>query len=60
MRASILDDYVEDRVVAALAAEEGLVAQAGSASEALEEAQRGVQDAEHELDLFIGNPKLLT
>jgi site-specific DNA recombinase len=60
VRASLLDDYVEERVLEALRAEEGLLAQAVDASEALEDALRAVADAEHELDLFITNPKLLT
>jgi DNA invertase Pin-like site-specific DNA recombinase len=60
VRASLLDDHVEEKVLTALAEEEGLLAQAVDASQALEDAQRAVQDAEHELDLFIGNPKLLT
>jgi len=60
VRASILDDYVEAQVHAALGQEVGLLAEAVDASEALEDAQRAVADAEHELDLFIGNPKLLT
>ena len=60
IRASYLDDYVETRVLAALQAEDGLLAQAVQSSEALEEATRTLTDAEHELDLFINNPKLLT
>jgi site-specific DNA recombinase len=60
VRSSILDGYVEAQVVHALSQEEGLLAQAVDASEALEEAARAVAEAEHELDLFIANPKLLT
>lgn len=60
VRASLLDAYVEARVLEALSDEEGLLAEAIDASEALDEAARAVADAEHELDLFITNPKLLT
>jgi hypothetical protein len=60
VRASILDDYVEEQVLAALRAEDGLLAQAVDASEALDMATRAVAEAEHELDLFVVNPKLLT
>jgi hypothetical protein len=60
VRASLLDEYVEGRVLEALRAEDGLLAQAVDASEALEDASRAVAEAEHELDLFIANPKLLT
>jgi hypothetical protein len=59
-RASIVDDYVEEHVLKALQAEEGLLAQALTASEAIEGAARAVDEAEHELDLFVNNPKLLT
>jgi hypothetical protein len=47
-------------VLAALQAEDGLLAQAVAASEQIEEAARSVSEAEHELDLFINNPKLLS
>jgi site-specific DNA recombinase len=60
IRASLLDSYVETQVLAALTAEDGLLAQAVDASEALEQAARAVAEAEHELDLFVTNPKLLT
>jgi site-specific DNA recombinase len=60
IRAALLDSYVERQVVAALSAEEGLLAQAVDASEALDEAAHAVGEAEHELDLFVTNPKLLT
>jgi DNA invertase Pin-like site-specific DNA recombinase len=60
VRASLLDAYVEAQVLAALRAEDGLLAQAVDASEALEDAARAVAEAEHELDLFVTNPKLLT
>ena len=60
VRASILDGYVEEQVLQALQAEGGLLAQAVAASEAIETAVRAVEEAEHELDLFVNNPKLLT
>jgi hypothetical protein len=59
-RASIVDRYVEDQVLEALQAEDGLLAQAVAASRALETAARAVEEAEHELDLFVNNPRLLT
>jgi hypothetical protein len=60
VRASILDRYVEEQLLRALQEEDGLFAQALSASEAIEAASRTVAEAEHELDLFVNNPKLLT
>jgi site-specific DNA recombinase len=60
VRASILDVYVEALVLDALSSEGGLLAQAVDASEGLEDASRTVAEAEHELDLFVTNPKLLT
>jgi hypothetical protein len=60
VRASLIDAYVEARVLKALQEEGSLLAQAVDASQALEDASRAVADAEHELDLFITNPKLLT
>jgi site-specific DNA recombinase len=59
-RASLVDDYVEQRVLTALRQEEGLLAQAVAASEQIEAAAREVAEAEHELDLFVSNPKLLS
>jgi site-specific DNA recombinase len=59
-RASHLDAYVEEQVLEALQAEDGLLAQAVAASEQSEAAARTVAEAEHELDLFVGNPKLLS
>ena len=59
-RASLLDRYVEEQVLQALRAEDGLLAQAVAASDQIEAAARSVAEAEHELDLFIGNPKLLS
>jgi site-specific DNA recombinase len=60
VRASLLDQYVETQVLQALQAEDGLLAQAVAASEQIEAAAREVSEAEHELDLFVNNPKLLS
>jgi site-specific DNA recombinase len=60
IRASYLDEFVEEQVLEALKAEDGLLAQAVESSQAIEEAARAVEEAEHELDLYVGNPKLLT
>src|SRR5262249_16752704 len=60
VRASLLDSLVENQILLALHAEGGFVAQAIAASEAVEAANRAVAEAEHELDLFVNNPKLLT
>jgi site-specific DNA recombinase len=59
-RASLLDRYVEAEVLHALEAEHGLLAQAVAASEQIEAAARSATKAEHELDLFVNNPKLLS
>ena len=40
--------------------EDGLLAHAVAASEEIEQAARAVSEAEHELDLFVNNPKLLS
>jgi site-specific DNA recombinase len=60
VRASLLDAYVEEQVLRALRQEDGLLAQAVAASEQIEAAARSVTEAEHELDLFVNNPKLLS
>jgi site-specific DNA recombinase len=60
VRASLLDAFVEEQVLIALAQEDGLLAQAVEASEQLEAATRAVAEGEHELDLFVNNPKLLS
>src|SRR5215216_605421 len=60
IRASAVDQFVEQQVLAALEAEGGPLAQAVEASEKTEEAARRVEAAEHELDLFVTNPQLLT
>ncbi len=59
-RSSLLDNHVENQVLRALQAEDGLLAQAMAASEQIEKAAREVAEAEHELDLFVDNPKLLS
>lgn len=60
VRASIVDAYVEQQVLSALSDEGGLLAHAVDASEAIDTAVRAVAEAEHELELFVNNPKLLT
>jgi DNA invertase Pin-like site-specific DNA recombinase len=60
VRASVLDLHVEERVLAALAQEDGLLARAVEASDQIEAVARAVEEAEHELDLFVNNPKLLS
>jgi site-specific DNA recombinase len=60
VRASVLDTHVEEQVLAALAQEDGLLAQAVEASDHMEAAARAVDEAEHELDLFVNNPRLLS
>jgi site-specific DNA recombinase len=59
-RASLLDTHVETQVLAALLSEGGLLAQAVAASDQIDTAARSLDEAEHELDLFINNPKLMT
>jgi DNA invertase Pin-like site-specific DNA recombinase len=59
-RASTIDDYVESQVLGAIEREDGLVAEARQASEKLSGAERALAEAEHELNLFLANPKLLT
>jgi site-specific DNA recombinase len=58
--AANLDWHVEQEVLAAIAQDGGPVARAIQASQRVEEAARTVADAEHELDLYVNNPKLLT
>jgi DNA invertase Pin-like site-specific DNA recombinase len=60
IRASVVDRHVEEQVLTALQAEGGPLAQAIEASEQIEEAARKVTAAEHELDLFVMSPQLLT
>jgi hypothetical protein len=57
--ARLLDPYVEAQVLAALREEGGFLAEAVQASEQIEEAARAVTDAEHELKLFVTDPKLM-
>jgi DNA invertase Pin-like site-specific DNA recombinase len=60
VRAAILDTYVEGQVLGALQDQDGLLAQAVAASEQIDAATRSATEAEHELDLFVNNPKLLS
>jgi DNA invertase Pin-like site-specific DNA recombinase len=60
IRAETVDRYVEEQVLAALQAEGGLVAEARAANDQLDQASRAVTEAEHELDLFVLDPKLLS
>jgi site-specific DNA recombinase len=60
IRASVVDRHVEEQVLTALHAEGGPLAQAIEASEKIDETARKVAAAEHELDLFVTNPQLLT
>jgi site-specific DNA recombinase len=55
-----IDAYVAEQVLAALRAEDGFFAQAVQASKEVEQTQRRVAQAEHELDQFITDPELLT
>jgi DNA invertase Pin-like site-specific DNA recombinase len=52
-RAFTLDDYVEHAVLEALRAEGGPVAEARAASGRLDETQRALEAAEHELELYL-------
>jgi DNA invertase Pin-like site-specific DNA recombinase len=58
--ASRLDPYVEAQVLTALRAEDGFLAEAAEASDQLEAASRSLQTAEHELELYVTDPQLLT
>jgi site-specific DNA recombinase len=61
VRSSLLDAHVEQLVFEALTAQDGgLLANALSASEAIDAADRAVDAAEHELDLFVTNATLMT
>jgi site-specific DNA recombinase len=59
-RAATIDPYVETRVLAALSAEGGFLAEARAADEHLEKLQRELEQAEHELQLFVSDPRLMT
>jgi site-specific DNA recombinase len=58
--AANLDHYVEQQVLEAIADDGGPIARAIEASEQVEQAVRAVADAEHELDVYINNPTLIT
>lgn len=58
--AHYLDNHVEEQVLNALQAEDGLLAHAAQASSDLEQAQRQLAQTEHELDVFVTDPELLT
>jgi site-specific DNA recombinase len=58
--ARLLDPYVEAQVLGALRDEGGFLAEAVQASEHIDEAARAVEAAEHELELFVTDPKLMT
>jgi site-specific DNA recombinase len=60
IRASYLDTYVEDTVLAELRQEGGVLAQAVEATEKLVEAQRALEQAEYELALFLQTDLLTT
>ena len=61
IRASILDGYVEEQVLAALASRRAACSPKPSMPPGdIDDAARAVDEAEHELDLYVTNPKLLT
>jgi site-specific DNA recombinase len=53
IRASYLDTYVENAVLAAVSAEDGFLAEAVQATEKLTEAQRALEQTEHELASYL-------
>jgi site-specific DNA recombinase len=53
MRARYLDAYVENVVLGAIEAEEGIFAEAATATEKLGEGQRSLEQAEHELTAYL-------
>lgn len=53
IRASYLDAYVEQAVFAALRSQDGFLAEAALATEKLAEAQRALEQAEHELTTYL-------
>ena len=59
-RAAIVDPYVEEQVLRALRSDGGLVAEARVATETLDRASADVAEAEHELDLYVQNARLIT
>jgi site-specific DNA recombinase len=60
IRAATVDRYVEEEVLKALRSEGGPLAEARAADAELAAAAQAVTEAEHELDQFLANPKLLT
>jgi site-specific DNA recombinase len=56
----VLDPYVEQTVLALLRSDGGPVAEAVRASAEIDVAAAAVTTAEHELDLFVNNPTLLS
>jgi DNA invertase Pin-like site-specific DNA recombinase len=58
--ASRLDPYVEAQVLAALKADNRFLAEASDTSDRLDAASRALQAAEHELELYVTDPQLLT
>jgi hypothetical protein len=60
IRASTIDTYVEDQILVALRADSGPLAEAVHASEHIDQAARDLEAAEHELDHYVTNPKLMT
>ena len=54
-RASTIDSYVEEQVLAALEAEGGFLVEAHLAQEQLAVLQRALEEAEHELDIYLSS-----
>jgi hypothetical protein len=54
------DRHVEEQVLQVLRSEGGPLAEARAADAELTQAVEAVNEAEHELDQFLANPKLLT
>jgi site-specific DNA recombinase len=59
-RAAKLDAYVEEQVLEALRGEGSFIAEAREANDKLVEAERAVSEAEHELDIFVTHPTLMS
>lgn len=60
VRASILDEYVEQQVLDAMSGDGGVLAQAVESSEQLEAAARILAEAEHELALYLATDLVST
>jgi DNA invertase Pin-like site-specific DNA recombinase len=60
IRASYLDTYVEETVLAALQSESGFLAEAAQATEKLADAQRVLEQAEHELATYLQTDLITT